>query len=209
MQIVGQTWPNLVTLTCRSWSEGQHGLYFTIRWFCQTIWCMNIIVWDNESVLNDIWPQNKYRSLWSIFHGPVIMPNTLKTIWCMNIIIWDYVSVWPKVWPQNKYRWLWLIFHGPVIFSVTSWRLFDVYTSYFGIMGQYGPMFDGNINVCLCDLYFMVHLFCLISPRLFDGWVSYFQTGPDSSVGRVSAPGNGRSRVRSRAATYQSHKKWY
>ena len=31
-------------------------------------------------------------------------------------------------------------------------------------------------------------------------------TGPDSSVGRVSAPGNGRSRVRSRAATYQSHK---
>ena len=32
-------------------------------------------------------------------------------------------------------------------------------------------------------------------------------TGPDSSVGRVSAPGNGRSRVRSRAATYQSRKK--
>ena len=29
-------------------------------------------------------------------------------------------------------------------------------------------------------------------------------TGPGSSVGRVSAPGNGRSRVRSRAATYQS-----
>ena len=34
-------------------------------------------------------------------------------------------------------------------------------------------------------------------------------TGPDSSFGRVSAPGNGRSRVRSRAATYQSRKKWY
>ena len=34
-------------------------------------------------------------------------------------------------------------------------------------------------------------------------------TSPDSSVGRVSAPGNGRSRVRSRAATYQSRKKWY
>ena len=32
-------------------------------------------------------------------------------------------------------------------------------------------------------------------------------TGPDSSAGRVSAPGNGRSRVR--AATYQSRKKWY
>ena len=35
------------------------------------------------------------------------------------------------------------------------------------------------------------------------------ETGPDSSVGRVSAPGTRRSRVRSRAATYQSHKKWY
>ena len=34
--------------------------------------------------------------------------------------------------------------------------------------------------------------------------VSMLLTGPDSSVGRVSAPGNGRSRVRSRAATYQS-----
>ena len=33
------------------------------------------------------------------------------------------------------------------------------------------------------------------------------RTGHDSSVGRVSAPGNGRSRVRSRAATYQSRKK--
>ena len=29
-------------------------------------------------------------------------------------------------------------------------------------------------------------------------------TGADSSVGRVSTPGNGRSRVQSRAATYQS-----
>ena len=31
-------------------------------------------------------------------------------------------------------------------------------------------------------------------------------TDPDSSVGRVSAPGNVRSRVRSRATTYQSRK---
>ena len=35
------------------------------------------------------------------------------------------------------------------------------------------------------------------------------RNGPDSSVGRVSASGNGRSRVRSRAARYQSRKKWY
>ena len=30
------------------------------------------------------------------------------------------------------------------------------------------------------------------------------ETGPNSSIGRVSAPGNGRSLVRSRAVTYQS-----
>ena len=83
--------------------------------------------------------------------------------WFCLIIIWDYESYWPKVWPQNKYRSLW--------FCVTSWRLFDVLTSSFGIMGQY----DLKINAGLCDLYFMVLWFSLISPILFDAWVSYFQ----------------------------------
>ena len=38
MQIVGQTWLNLVTWTCGSWSEGQHDLYFTVQWFCLISW---------------------------------------------------------------------------------------------------------------------------------------------------------------------------
>ena len=38
MQIVGQTWLNLVTWTCGSWSEGQHDLYFTVQWFCHISW---------------------------------------------------------------------------------------------------------------------------------------------------------------------------
>ena len=92
----------------------------------------------------------------------------------MNIIIWDYESVRPKVLPQNKYRSLWLYFMVQW-FCVISWRLFDVWTSYFGIKGQYDLMFDPKINVGLCDLYFMVQWLCLISPRLFDAWVSYFQ----------------------------------
>ena len=93
--------------------------------------------------------------LWPIFHGPVILPYILKTIWCIDIIIWDDVSVWPKVLPQNRYRSLW--------------------TSYFGIKGQYDLTFDLKINVGLCDLYFMVQWLRLVSPRLFDAWVSYFQ----------------------------------
>ena len=89
MQIVGQTWLNLVTWTCMSWSEGQHDLYFTVQWFC-----------------------------------------------------------------------------------LISWSLFDVCTSYFGIMNQYDPRFDFKVNVGHCDLYFMVQWFGLISWRLFDLWTS-------------------------------------
>ena len=101
-QIVGRTWVSLVTLTCWSWSEGQHDLYFTVQWFCLiSIWCMNVIL--HMSVWPDVWLKIKYRSLWHIFHGPVILPYILKTVWCMNIILWDYESVWSDVWPQNKY----------------------------------------------------------------------------------------------------------
>ena len=38
MQIVGRTWPNLVTWTCGSWSEDQHNLYFKVQWFCLISW---------------------------------------------------------------------------------------------------------------------------------------------------------------------------
>ena len=108
----------------------------------------------------------KWRSAWPIFHGPVILPYIVKTIWCMNIIFWDYESVWPDVWPPNKCRSLW--------FCLISWRLFDIWTSYFGIISQYDPLFDLKMNVCHCDLYFTVQWFYLISWRLFDVCTSYF-----------------------------------
>ena len=85
----------------------------------KTIWCMNIIIWNYESVQPEIWPQNNCRSLWPIFHGPVILCYILKTIWCMNFIIWDYESVWPYVWPQNNCRSRWPAFHGSVILRYT------------------------------------------------------------------------------------------
>ena len=94
---------------------GHCDLHFMVQWFLscilKTIWCTNIIIWDNELVWPCIWPQNKCRSLWPIFPGQVILPYILKTIRCVNIIIWDYESVWP----QNKYRSLWSIFHASVI----------------------------------------------------------------------------------------------
>ena len=46
----------------------------------KTIWYMNIIFWDYVSVWPDVWPQNIWRTLWPIFHDPVILPYILKTI---------------------------------------------------------------------------------------------------------------------------------
>ena len=115
-----------------------------------------------------------WRSAWPIFHGPVILPYILKTtcICCMNIILLDYESACSDIWPHNK------VGHCDPYFMVQwfcliSWRLFDVWTSYFGITSPCDPTFDLKINVGHCDLYFMVRWFCLISPRLFDEWVIF------------------------------------
>ena len=134
---------------------------------------MKIIIWDYESVWPKVWPQNKYRSLWPIFHGPVILPYILKTVWCMYIIVWEYELVRPDVWPKIY------VGHCDLYFMVQwfcliSWRLFDVCTSYFGIMSQYDPKFYLKINIGHFDLYFMVQWFCVTSWRLFDVWTSYF-----------------------------------
>ena len=69
-------------------------------------------------------------------------------------------------------KWLSVIFQW---FYLISWRLFAIWTPYFGIMSQYDPMFDLKIFVAHCDLYFMVEWFCLISWKLFSGWTSYFR----------------------------------
>ena len=117
--------------------------------------------------------KNKCKSLWPIFHDPVILPYILKTIWYMNTILWDYESVRPNVWPQNICRTLWSVFHGPLILLI-FWKLFSGWTKYCLIMSQYDPISDLKIFVGHSDLYFMVHWICLISWRLFDEWTSYF-----------------------------------
>ena len=46
MQIVGQTWLNLVTCICGSWSEVQHDLNFTVQWFCLISWRLfDVCIW--------------------------------------------------------------------------------------------------------------------------------------------------------------------
>ena len=55
-----------------------------------------------------------------------------------------------------------------------SWRLFDIWTSLFGIMNQYDPTFDLKVNVDHYDVYFMIQWICVISWRIFGVCASYF-----------------------------------
>ena len=119
------------------------------------------------------WPQNKCRSLLPIFHGQVILPYILD----YSMYKHHYLGLWVSMtWFDLKisigHCYLYFMVQW---FCVISWRLFDVWTSYFGIMGQYYQMFEFKTNVGLCDLHFMVQWFYLISPRLFGARVSYFQ----------------------------------
>ena len=50
MQIVGQTWLNLVTLTCGSWSEGQHDLYFAILWYCLILYIEDYLMYVHHTL---------------------------------------------------------------------------------------------------------------------------------------------------------------
>ena len=189
MQIVGQIWLNLVTWTCGSWNEGQHDLYFTVQWFClvhcvlKTIRCIYIILSEYESVWPDVWPQNNvgHSDLYFMVQWLCLIPWTLFHVrtWLFGIMNHYDPTLDLKI--NVGHHDIYFIVQW---FHVIAWRLFDVWTSSlgimdqydwtFGIMGQYDWTFDLKINVCHCDLYFMVQWFCLISQRLFDGWTSYF-----------------------------------
>ena len=121
--------------------------YFLVQWFCLYFedWCMSIILQDYESARPNIWPQTKCRSLWPIFYSPLILPYIL-TSWYVNIklrIMSQYDMTFDlkiNVGHCDLYfmvQWFYLV----------SWRLFDVWTSLFGIMSQYHMTFDLKINV--------------------------------------------------------------
>ena len=116
-----------------------------------------------QTVWTNIWPQNKCRSVWPIFHGSVMLPYILKTFWCMNIINWDYELSGIMSPYDTKFDLKIQFCHCDLYFVVQcfcilSCRLFVVWTSYFRIMG-YDLMFDRQTNIGYCDLYFMVQGF--------------------------------------------------
>ena len=58
-----------------------------LPYISKTIWWMNVIFLDNETVWHKLWPQTKYRSTGLIFHGLVILLNIFKFIWWVNMIV--------------------------------------------------------------------------------------------------------------------------
>ena len=139
LQIVNQTWPNLVTWTCGSWSVGLHDLHFTVQWFCLISWRLFYICTSYFGFMNQYDPRFDLKiivghcDLYFTVHW--FLHYILKIIWFMNIILWDYGSVWPDVWPQNKCMSLWPIFNGQW-FCLISQRLYDEWVSYFQILRQ-------------------------------------------------------------------------
>ena len=118
---------------------GHCDLYFMVQCFCLISWRL-FDVWTSyfgiESVWQNIWPQNKCRSLWTIFHGPVILPYILKTIWYMNTILWDYESVYDPMFDLKIFVGHCELYFMVHWFCLVSWKLFSGWTSYFGIMGH-------------------------------------------------------------------------
>ena len=159
---------------------GQCDLYSMVQWFCLISWRLFDVCTLLFGIMSQydpkfdlkVWPQNKHRSLWPIFYGPVILPYILKTVWCIYIILWKYESVRPDLKINVGHCDLYSLVQW---FCLISWRLFDVRTFLFGIMSQYDPKFNLKINIGHCDLYFMAQWFCVTSWRLFDVWTSYFE----------------------------------
>ena len=102
-----------------------------LPYILKTIWCMNNIIWDYESVWPKLWPQNKYRSLWPIFQGPVAC-----------LISWRLFDVCTSYFgSMNQYDQTFdlkiNVGHCDLYslvqwFCLISWRLFDVWTLLLG-----------------------------------------------------------------------------
>ena len=144
MEIFDRTSVDLMTLTCVSWCEGQHDLYFTVQWFCLVSWRLFDGWRSNFGIMSPcdatFLPQNKCMSQWPIFHSPVILTYIWKTIWWMKNFLLDYLMSqcdqtvnlktnidqlgFCNLWPPNRY-----------------------------MMSQFGPIFDLKVTRSACPIF--------------------------------------------------------
>ena len=112
---------------------------------------------DISSIWQYKWSLNTSRSVWPIFHGPVILLNISNTIGWIYIILGilvQYDTVGDII-ILVAFRLLWCIFHGPVILLNISNTVLWIYII-FKILVQYDTMSELKVLICQCDLYFMV-----------------------------------------------------
>ena len=129
-----------------------------VQWFCLISWRLFdawTLLLGYESEWPKVIPQNKYRSLWPIFYGPLICVTS-----------WRLFDVWISYFGiKGQYD---LTFDLKInvgvcdLYFMVQWlchispRLFDAWVSYFQIMRQCDPNFDLKVNISQHDLYFMV-----------------------------------------------------
>ena len=105
-------------------------LYFMVQWLClisPRLWCMSVILSDNETVWPKLWPRSKYKSTWPVFHGLVNLLNIFKIIWWMNIVVgitdqsdtYIDIDLVNYMWVSDLYfivHWFYLISLSEIIF---------------------------------------------------------------------------------------------
>ena len=147
----------------------------TLPYILNTIWCMNIIVQDYESVQPYIWPQNKCRSLWPTFHGPLIL-SLSYVVYLEDYLMYEHHTFGLWVSMTLTFDLKINVGHCDIYFMV-QWfclifpRLFDEWMSYFQIMRQCEPNWPQN-KCRLTWPIFHGQVILLNVLRLFGGWTS-------------------------------------
>ena len=142
-----------------------HGIVI-LPYILKTVWCMDMILSDYDSVCSDVWPQSKRRLLW-----PYISWSSDCALSHVRTSLFGIMNQYDPMHDLKINVGCCDLYFMVQWFCVISWRLFDVWTSSLGIIDQYDRTFDFRMNVCHCDIYFMVHWFCLIFQKTI-WWMS-------------------------------------
>ena len=146
---------------------GHCDLYFMVKWFCLVAWRLFDIWSRSMNQYDPAFDLKKCRS--PVFHGPMIVPYSLKTISCMNFISWDYESVWPDASPQNKCMSLWPIFHSPVILRYilkTIWCMYIILSEYESVWPE---VWSQNKYRSLWSIFHGPAILCYILNKIRNG----------------------------------------
>ena len=119
-----------------------------LPYILKTIWCMNIVIWDYESVWPKVLPQNKYRSHY------ILWPSDFA-LYLKDYLMYVYhtLGVWISTTSRDVTFDLKInvghcdLYSMVQWFCLISWRLFDAWILLFGIMNQYDLRFYLKINI--------------------------------------------------------------